>query len=75
MRKYSVQRTDALEQRLSDRNREKAYVAQMPRMTSNMGNRLLYLEPGIDMRKRGEHPVNVTDVRDPNPSPTYIQWF
>ena len=75
MSKYSVQRTDALKQRLSDRNRDKAYVAQMQRMTNNMGNRLLYLEPGVDMRKHGEHPANVTDVRDPNPSPTYIKWL
>ena len=75
MSKYSVQRTDALKQRLSDRNRDKAYVVQMPRMTNNLGNRLLYLEPGVDMRKSGEHPANVTNVRDPNISPTYIQWL
>ena len=75
MSKYSVQRTDALKQRLSDRNRDKAYVAQIPRMTNNMGNRLLYLEPGVDMRKRREHPANDTNFRAPNPSPTYIQWL
>ena len=73
MSKYSVQRTDVLKQRLSDRNRDNAYVAQMSGMTNNMGNRLLYLEPGVDMRKRGEHPANITNVSDPNPTQTYIQ--
>jgi len=74
--KSSVQRTDELRQIVSPQDREKAYVAQMPKITSTMCNRPLYLEPGIDMRHLGEHPASVTtDVRDPNPPQTTISWL
>ena len=54
----------------------KARGTQTPRMTNNMGTKVLYLEPGIDMRKPGEHPDNLTiDVRSPNPSVSTISWL
>ena len=71
-----MQRTDELRQIVSPQDREKADVAQMPKITSTMCNRPLYLEPGIDMRHLGEHPASVTtDVRDPNPPQTTISWL
>ena len=73
--KYSVQRTDHLKQTLPERRREHAYVAQMPVPYSTLGNKKIYFQPGIDMRKPGEHPASLTNVCLPTPTHTYIQWL
>ena len=72
--KYSVERTDHLKQTLPERRRENAYVAQMPVPYSTLGNKKIYFQPGIDMRKPGEHPASLTDVILPNPTSTHMQW-
>ena len=75
MSKYSVERTDHLQQTLPERRRENAYVAQMPVPYSTLGNKQIYFQPGIDMRKPGEHPAHLTNARLPNPTSTHIQWL
>ena len=73
--KYSVERTDHLKQTLPERRREHAYVAQMPVPYSTLGNKKIYFQPGIDMRKPGEHPASLTNVRFPNPTSTHMEWL
>lgn len=73
--KYNAQRTDYLKQTVAANRIEKACVAQMPKISSTLGNTSLYLEPGIDMRRPGKHPDSVTDVRYPDNPLTTIQWL
>ena len=74
MNKFTVKATIQLKTSLPPERKEEAYVAQMPRITCNMGTRMLFLKPGIDMRKQGEHPDSLTtDLR--NPRLTYLSWL
>jgi len=54
-----------------------AYIAQMPKMIStNTDLRKLYLRPGVNMRRAGEHPQSLTDPRYPDGSTTTtIEWL
>ena len=73
--RYGVDRT---QQYLSTSPAEMSYVAQMPKTVSTLTDlRKLYLRPGVDMRKAGEHPQNLLNPREPahGTATTTIHWL
>ena len=72
---YSV---DLTQQYLSTSTSQTSYVAQMPQTRSTFTDlRKLYLRPGVDMRKAGEHPQNLLNPREPahGTATTTIHWL
>ena len=76
MSKYGVELT---QQYLSTSPADQtSYVAQMPKTVSTFTDlRKLYLRPGVDMRKAGEHPQNLLNPREPahGTATTTIHWL
>ena len=73
--RYGVEQTQAL--RAANPGLNAAYVAQMPTMISTLTDlRKLYLRPGVNMRRAGEHPQSLTDPRYPDGNTdTTLEWL
>jgi hypothetical protein len=73
--RYGVEQTQAF--LAANPGLNAAYIAQMPKMISTLTDlRKLYLRPGVNMRRAGEHPQSLTDPRYPDGNTdTTIEWL